>query len=143
VKLKEWREKRGLSQEKLAECVGVHENTIRKWEKSYREPRASDIAKLAQALHVTEAELLNGPENNKITIEVVFGKMDEEEVLDMSKSGGNKFKLFFDNDGAIGIHGGAKFHSLEDIDNFLADARGELVQSFAFQQSRGALPAMA
>lgn len=81
MKLKEWREKSGLSQEKLAECVGVHENTIRKWEKEYREPRASDIAKLAAALNISELELLTGPEPGTREFKLI---LDKEGELDMN-----------------------------------------------------------
>ena len=91
---------------------------------------------------MSEAELLNGPEEHKIRIELIFGKMPDEEVLDMSETG-NKFKLFMDNDGALGIHGGAKFACLDDIKKFISDAEEELVKGFNFQKDRGALPATA
>ena len=51
----------GLSQFVLSEKVGVHENTVRRWESGQREPRASEIAKLCKVLGVSEAELLRGP----------------------------------------------------------------------------------
>ena len=136
MKLREWREKRGLSQEELSESVGVHENTIRKWEKGYREPRASDIAKLAAALHVTEAELLNGPESKEIKITLHYSEMPKESDINMN---GNEFDLYMSGNGNLGIKGAAKFATEEDIDGFLARARAELVQGLAFQRSRGAL----
>ena len=137
-----YRIKRGLTQEQLSELVGVHVNTVIRWENDKREPRASDIAKLAAALGVSEAELLNGPEENKIRIEVFFDKIDEtEEFIEM----GNKsvFSLFLSPDGAIGIRGGAKFANLEDIEKFISDAGAQLKEAFKWQQERGAIPATA
>ena len=87
MKLKEWREKSGLSQEKLAECVGVHENTIRKWEKEYREPRASDIAKLAAALNISELELLTGPEPGTREFKLILDKEGEVDMNVINISG--------------------------------------------------------
>ena len=140
--LKHYREKARMSQNALAEAVGVQENTVWRWENGRATPSV-DIAKaVAAALGVSEAELLNGPEEHKIRIELIFGKMPDEEVLDMSETG-NKFKLFMDNDGALGIHGGAKFSCLDDIKKFIADAEEELVKGFNFQKDRGALPATA
>ena len=140
--LKLYRKKAGKSQKDLAEIVGVQENTVWRWENKRASPSVEIVKALASALHVTEAELLNGPEEHKIRIELIFGKMPDEEVLDMSETG-NKFKLFMDNDGALGIHGGAKFSCLDDIKKFIADAEEELVKGFNFQKDRGALPATA
>ncbi|MBQ9526701.1 MAG: helix-turn-helix transcriptional regulator [Fretibacterium sp.] len=141
-RLRKFRKKAGLTQEELAERVGVHLNTISQWENGLFTPKTLKLKKLASALGVSEAELLNGPEEHKIKIELIFGKMPDEEVLDMSETG-NKFKLFMDNDGALGIHGGAKFSCLDDIKKFIADAEEELVKGFNFQKDRGALPATA
>ena len=140
--IRAFRERGKLTQSELAQQVGVSLATLKRWEYGETEPRADEVSKLASALHVSEAELLNGPEEHKIKIELIFGKMPDEEVLDMSETG-NKFKLFMDNDGALGIHGGAKFSCLDDIKKFIADAEEELVKGFNFQKDRGVLPATA
>lgn len=60
-----YRNKNGFTQEKLSELVDVHVNTVIRWESGERDPRASDIQKLAQAFNITENELLNGaPDEN-------------------------------------------------------------------------------
>ena len=142
-RIRDLRKKAGLSQEELAKRMGFSFMTVRRWEMGKHSPRVEEIQRLAAALHVTEAELLNGPEENKIRIEIILDRMDDtEEVIDMS---GNKsvFSLFLSPDGAIGIKGGAKFASLEEIRKFLADAGAQLEEAFRFQQSRGAIPATA
>lgn len=54
------REKRGLSQEQLAERLGYTRQNIGSIEKGGSMPRYPEIQRLAEALGVTEAELLNG-----------------------------------------------------------------------------------
>ena len=93
MRLKEWRTKLGLSQFALSEKVGVHENTVRRWESGQREPRASEIAKLCEVLGVSEAELLYGPQSKEWRIEVVFRREEDWEMntVDMSASAPNLF----------------------------------------------------
>ena len=45
---------------KLAELVEVSLKTVQRWENGERQPRIEEVLKLSQALHVSEAELLNG-----------------------------------------------------------------------------------
>lgn len=54
------RKKRGLSQAKLAELVGVEQPTIQRWEKGKREPDLDNLKSLANALGVTPGALLDG-----------------------------------------------------------------------------------
>lgn len=56
-RVKECRRNNHMSQEHLAEQVGVHANTIRKWEKGLRSPRAKEFQSLASALNTTTAYL--------------------------------------------------------------------------------------
>ena len=138
--IRELRKKLGLSQAKLSEMIDVHENTIRRWEAGEFAPRADDITKLASALHVTEAELLSGPEPKEIRITLHYSEMPKEGEINMNE---NEFDLYMSGNGNLGIRGGAKFASLEDIDGFIARAKEQLVEAFTFQQSRGAIPATA
>ena len=71
--IREWRKKRGLTQEKLAELVNVHVNTLLRWEYGKREPKAREIQRLAKALNVTEIELLNGSEKKEFDIKILMG----------------------------------------------------------------------
>lgn len=54
------RKKRGLSQAKLAELVGVEQPTIQRWETGKREPDLAALDSLAKALGVPISQLLDG-----------------------------------------------------------------------------------
>ena len=54
------RKKRGLSQAKLAELVGVEQPTIQRWEKGKREPSLNDLTTLADALGTTPGAIIDG-----------------------------------------------------------------------------------
>ena len=47
-----------FSQAELAERLGVHEMTVRRWENTDRQPTADALQKLAQALNTTTGYLL-------------------------------------------------------------------------------------
>jgi transcriptional regulator with XRE-family HTH domain len=53
------RKKKGLSQEKLAELLGCSRQTITRWETGSREPRVSDLLKIASVLDCTIEDLIN------------------------------------------------------------------------------------
>lgn len=74
MNIKILRKMRGITQEELSERIGVHENTIRLWEKGIREPRSSDIAKLCEVLGCTESELLNDSDTQKWELRIVMKK---------------------------------------------------------------------
>ncbi len=57
------REKLGLTQEELAQKMGMHCNTIARWERDEVDPRGTSLWKLAKALNVSSATLLTGEEN--------------------------------------------------------------------------------
>ncbi|MBR0150222.1 MAG: helix-turn-helix domain-containing protein [Synergistaceae bacterium] len=67
------RKKAGLSQEELAERVGVHLNTISQWENGFYVPKTLKVKRLAEALNVTEAELLNGPAKQELEVKIMMG----------------------------------------------------------------------
>ena len=138
--IRHYREQANLTQQQLADAVLCSVDTVRRWEAGAREPRAGDISKLASALHVNEAELLNGPEPKEIRITLHYSEMPKEGEINMNE---NEFDLYMSTNGNLGIRGGAKFASLEDIDGFIARAKEQLVEAFTFQQSRGAIPATA
>ena len=83
-RLKTLRKKAGLTQEKLAELTNVHEITVRRWESEERQPRVDEIKKLANALNVTEDELLNGNEKNYQWILQIFTADKFKEAIDLS-----------------------------------------------------------
>ena len=53
--------------------MGVHENTIRRWETGDFEPRSNDLIKLCEILGCTEAELLNGPAKQELEVKIIMG----------------------------------------------------------------------
>ncbi len=58
LKLREWRERRLLTQRELAEKVGMSVRQINRIERGIHEPRFSTIRKLAEALEVEPDELV-------------------------------------------------------------------------------------
>ncbi len=58
-RLRRLRKKSGLTQEELADAVGVHENSVSRWENNELTPKTQSIKALAKALGVSEADLLN------------------------------------------------------------------------------------
>ena len=58
TRLKELRQENKLSQQKLAETIGVTQKAIDFWEKGINEPKASYIIKLAKFFGVTTDYLL-------------------------------------------------------------------------------------
>jgi len=58
MRLKEWRERRGLSLRKLAEISGVHYVSLVRIEAGRLDPRLSTLLKLCKALNINIAELV-------------------------------------------------------------------------------------
>ena len=63
----------GLSQEELAERIGVHMNTISQWENGAYVPKTPKLKKLAEVFNVTETELLNGPASQQFEVKIMMG----------------------------------------------------------------------
>ena len=84
------REKLGLTQEELAQKMGMHCNTIARWERDEVDPRGTSLWKLAKALNVSSATLLTGEEN-----------IPESELnadINMGGTHGMSFSIPFDED---------------------------------------------
>ena len=86
ARLKALRKKAGLTQEKLADLIGVHETTIRRWENNGDSPRAEDISSIAKALGVSEADLLQDSPGNSgdWTIRINVADKFSQEVIDLN-----------------------------------------------------------
>ena len=84
---------RGFTQAELAQKVGVGENSIARYERSEMTPSLTVGHAIAEALGVSEAELLRGPQSKEWRIEVVFRREEDWEMntVDMSASAPNLF----------------------------------------------------
>jgi transcriptional regulator with XRE-family HTH domain len=58
TRLKEWRERRGLSLRKLGDLSGVHYVSLAKLEAGQLDPQLSTLLKLCRALHITLNQLV-------------------------------------------------------------------------------------
>lgn len=58
--IKSYRKKMGMSQEELAELVGVTQSAVAKWENGETYPRGALLPKLAKTLGCGIAELFGG-----------------------------------------------------------------------------------
>lgn len=63
--LSEWRERSGLTQDSLAEKIGVNKATISRWESRQRAMDLNDLARVASALGVEPIALLRSPEDHE------------------------------------------------------------------------------
>ena len=73
------RKEHNLTQEQLAQQLGVSNKTISKWENGKCMPDYSIIPKLCDALHVTLPELMDGEDAVDRSVRVY----DEEHILDL------------------------------------------------------------
>lgn len=81
--LKFYRKKAGLTQEKLAEAIGMSTSYIGDMEARERFPSAETIDKIASALNVPVSILFNeqgSPENIKDTFRYIYGNTLREEL---------------------------------------------------------------
>ncbi len=65
LRLREWRERRLLTQRELAERVAMSTGQINRIENGIHQPRFSTIRKLAEALEVTPDELIEREGNDQ------------------------------------------------------------------------------
>ena len=72
-----YRKKKGLSQEKIAECLEVSRQAVTKWETNASKPNSDNLIKLAQLFEVDVDTLLGneGKKKSSTQGEVSIGKM--------------------------------------------------------------------
>ena len=56
---------RHMSQKSIAECIGVHPNTLYRWTQGNINPNAYDLYRVAKVLDTTMDELMKGVEDGK------------------------------------------------------------------------------
>ena len=100
--LKALRKKAGLTQEELAFRVGLTARTIVRWETNNSVPDLDDIKRLAEALHVSEQQLLSPDrEASRWVLSIKVVPDFKEEVIDLSKGTPNISNLNIAKDGAV------------------------------------------
>lgn len=84
--LKVLREKAGISQRKLAEKLGVDENTVWRWEAGRAYPSVGVGKQIADLLGVSVDELLNGPAEETREFTLIYDREGDlrMEVLNMA-----------------------------------------------------------
>ena len=130
------RKREGFSQSKLAELIGVSFMTIRRWESGEVIPRIDEVKRLAEILHVTVDELLNGVQDGKVRVVLAYDWQKYEGGIDMASNG---FDVILGKDGEIGLKGSGKLTSREAIEEFLANVRLQVESAFEAQIKRGAI----
>ena len=64
-RIKEYRQKSGMSQEKIAEFVGVSRQAVTKWEANQTAPSTENLFKLAEIFGIKVDDLLETEDNEK------------------------------------------------------------------------------
>ena len=128
------RKKRGLTQEELAKLLSISNVTLSRWETGLFEPNASTMRKLCEILHCTEAEILNGSDEQiKVTLSYNWEDFKKGEI-NMNRS---EFKLILGDNGEVGINGSMIVKSRSAIEEIIAKIRSELEFGFNTQVQRG------
>lgn len=71
--LKKIREHLGLSQREIGDITGVDPNTLSRYERGKLTPSSSVVVQIANALHVTTDELLNGSDEKEFEVKILMG----------------------------------------------------------------------
>lgn len=80
TRIKECRQKAGLSQEKVAELVGVSRQAVTKWESDQSAPNTENLFKLAEILGTTVDFLLTSETDSRSVAEQVYQLFKEDEA---------------------------------------------------------------
>ena len=101
--LKYYREKAGLSLNKIAEQLGVQLNTVWRWENGRATTSVEMARALAQIFGISESELLNGPATQEWELRMVVSKTGDKEggTVDMTGTGSTATLSIGDNAMAI------------------------------------------
>ena len=117
-RIRELRKKAGLKQDELAEAIGVHLITISRWENGGDVPKTLKLQRLASALHVTEAELLNGPGEMNWELKLIFREEGEVKGGTIDMSGSTITTALTVGDAAISLELGGPIELWEDDAKF-------------------------
>ena len=135
--LRKIRKRTGITQEELAKKLNISSKTVQRWEWNERTPRMEEIKKLCEVLHVSEAELLNGPQGDEIKLTLSWHW--EEMKGGNINMNDNKFQIVLGDSGQIGLTGAATFKTRSAIEDFIARVREQVEIAFDAQVRRGAI----
>ncbi len=129
------RKQQGLTQNELAEMVGISMNSLARYERGEVQPPVKIGIAIAKALHVDLIELFEGIKNKKtkITLSYDWDKYEKGE-LDML---GREFDVFLGKNGAIGLKGSRVLRTREAVEEFLSEIRLQVESAFEAQVKRG------
>ena len=80
------RKEKNLTQEQLAEILGVSNKTISKWENGKSLPDFSLVELLCKTLGITSSELFNGEDNNNLDEKQLIEMLDRIQKLENQKN---------------------------------------------------------
>ena len=117
-RLRALRKKAGLTQPELADLVGVHETTIRRWENNNDQPMPDSFSRLAKALNVSEAELLNDSQSQDWVLQIKIADGKKGGFFDMTTN--VPVSNINVNPSGFLLELGGSWDMVEDDDKFLA-----------------------
>ena len=79
ARIAELRKKKGITQDQLAEYMGISSQAVSKWENDLSCPDISSVPQLADYFHITIDELLRGFDNTEVRV------LAQDERKDLSK----------------------------------------------------------
>ena len=82
LRISEARKARGFTQEQLALEVGTTQQTIQRWESGQTDPKASDVARISNALGITVSFIM-GVDNEKENAPLTD---DERELIELFRT---------------------------------------------------------
>ncbi len=119
-RLRAFRKNAGLTQEDLADILNLSYMTVRRWESGKSNPRIEEVKKIAEALHVSENDLLYDNQtnnNNQWVLQIRIAHSFNQEVFDMTKNVPRQSSILTTPDGAFLCLGG-NYDLWTDDNNF-------------------------
>ena len=95
-KIKTLRKKR-YTQEELADRLGIHVNTLVRWERGDRMPTADKLKELADVLDTTSDYLLDKTDGSALQLGSVQHELPAEERSVIEKNNSRKLTYIFEN----------------------------------------------
>ncbi len=98
-KIKDLREKAGLTQEELAEKMNVQRNTVWRWENQKANLKASNVQKLSEILKVEPSELIDNADDENISLKSLLSpiNVDTKEYITEQINNRNITTMTFKN----------------------------------------------